>query len=477
MISSISIDKFGDIDSLQLQLKKFHKVDVSSGGDSLLTMLLALSQSFLPGNAYDWQNVTRPGESSFGTGRLAVMGKVFDGGTFAKCLHEDSTYCSSGIEFVIENPENPVEDAEAAQQRERGAAGSDTTCAAGADGMGGDHAARAAQPKSNRPPYADRKRAGADDFRELCRLFGEKFANVKRFALGIDASFSKKSDDNILSYQMVSILCERVWDEDITSFFELVLYKNGTNYDLYWDELPDIRCVRTSGRAKGCNVRMRNLAVLDIVSDGVQDGARFEEVLPSVVRISRIAADQFGTLRFLDVGSLVSAQESGGYDGAQVTAQESGCHVGAQVSVQGPCYYVGAHGEYTEAVVRTYTEEKIRVAWPDPDTGEIRHGLSAEAYEAWKKELVGSFGEGSAVENGGLRRAGCDDEIGNSLRAESENKTGSPHLDRTRAEEAVLVQGLILRTGETLVLYGDAGLPEKFFDFLSCMGRQIVQIR
>ena len=490
MISSISIDKFGDIDSLQLQLKKFHKVDVSSGGDSLLTMLLALSQSFLPGNAYDWQNVTRPGESSFGTGRLAVRGKVFDGGTFAKCLHEDSTYCSSGIEFVIENPENPVEDAEAAQQRERGAAGSDTTCAAGADGMGGDHAARAAQPKSNRPPYADRKRAGADDFRELCRLFGEKFANVKRFALGIETSFAEKSDDNILSYQMVSIRCERVWDDDITSFFELVLYKNGTNYDLYWDELPDIRGVRTSGRAKGCNVRMRNLAVLDIVSDGVQDGARFEEVLPSVVRISRIAADQFGTLRFLDVGSLVSAQESGGYDGAQVTAQESGCHVGAQVtaqesgchvgaqvSVQGPCYYVGAHGEYTEAVVRTYTEEKIRVAWPDPDTGEIRHGLSAEAYEAWKKELVGSFGEGSAVENGGLRRAGCDDEIGNSLRAESENKTGSPHLDRTRAEEAVLVQGLILRTGETLVLYGDAGLPEKFFDFLSCMGRQIVQIR
>ena len=78
MISSISIDKFGDIDSLQLQLKKFHKVGVSSGGDSLLTMLLVLSQSFLPGHAYDWQNVTRPGESSFGTGRLAVRGKMFD---------------------------------------------------------------------------------------------------------------------------------------------------------------------------------------------------------------------------------------------------------------------------------------------------------------------------------------------------------------------------------------------------------------
>ncbi|MBR3278670.1 MAG: hypothetical protein IKG01_07250 [Lachnospiraceae bacterium] len=510
MISSISIDKFGDIDSLQLQLKKFHKVGVSSGGDSLLTMLLVLSQSFLPGHAYDWQNVTRPGESSFGTGRLAVRGKMFDGGTFAKCLHEGSNYCSCGVEFVIENPENPVEDAGAAHRSNHGAAGLDGNNVADAErdrtsAVGAEQcrtsAADAKHAKKSRPPYADRKRAGADDFRELCRLFGEKFANVKRFALGIETSFAEKSDDNILSYQMVSIRCERVWDDDITSFFELVLYKNGTNYDLYWDELPDIRGVRTSGRAKGCNVRMRNLAVLDIVSDGVQDGARFEEVLPSVVRISRIAADQFGTLRFLDVRSQVVAlgdgcnvgsqecaqdtscytesqecaqdtscytgsqecaqdtccyaesQESGCCAGVQVSAQESGCHAGAQVYEQGPCYYVGVHGEYTEAVIRTYTEEKIRVAWPDPATGEIRHGLFAEAYEAWKKELGGS------------------------LRDESENKTGSPHFDRTWAEEAVLVQGLILRTGETLVLSGDAGLPDKFFDFLSRMGRQIVQIR
>ena len=467
MISSISIDKFGDIDSLQLQLKKYHKVDVSSGGASLLTMLLALSQSFLPGYAYDWQNVMRPGESGFGNGRLAVRGKVFDGGTFAKCLKAESTYCSGGIEFVIENPDNPVEDAEL-----------DTTSAAGEKKL-----------KSARPTYADRKRAGADDFRELCRLYGEKFANVKRFALGIETSFAQKGDDNILSYQMVSVRCERVWDEDITSFFEFVLYKNGTNYDLYWDELPDIRGTRTSGRAKGCNVRMRNLAVLDIVSDGVQDGARFEEVLPSVVRISRIAADRFGTLRFLDVGSQVAVQEScycggqqvsalesGCYAGAHVSVQESGCHAGARVSVQGPCYYVGAHGEYTEAVVRTYTEEKIRVAWPDPATGEIRHGLFEEAYEAWRTALGGSLREGSAAQNGGLLRAGCGDAIGSSFQDESKKKTGSPRLIRIRAEEAALVQGLILRTGETLILSGDAGLPEKFFDFLSCMGRQVVQI-
>ena len=229
-----------------------------------------------------------------------------------------------------------------------------------------------------------------------------------------------------------------MWDEDITSFFELVLYKNGTNYDLYWDELPDIRGTRKSGRAKGCNVRMRNLAVLDIVSDGVQDGAKFEEVLPSVIRISRIAADQFGTLRFLDVG--------------RKPIPEAGCDGGAQVPAQGPCYYVGAHGEYTDAVVRTYTEEKIRVAWPDPETGKIRHGLFEEAYEAWKNK------------------------IGSALLDESENKTGSPRLDRTWAEGAALVQGLILRTGETLVISGNAGLPDKFFDFLSCMGRQIVQV-
>jgi hypothetical protein len=449
MISSISIDRFGEIDSLKLQLKKFHKVDVSSGDASLLTMLLALGQSFQPGHAYDWQNVVRPGESGFGTGRLAVRGKLFDGGTFAKCLSSGSSYCSSGIEFVIENPENPVEDASRCDERV-GAA------------PGGDHAVDSKQARS---PYADKKRAGADDFRELCRLFGEKFANVKRFILGVDVSFAEKGEDNILLYQMVSIRCERVWDEDIASFFELVLYRNGTNYDLYWDELPDIRGIRTSGRAKGCNVRMRNLAVLDIVSDGVQDGASFEEVLPSVVRISRIAADQFGTLRFLDVESRVEVQEPCCHVGVQMAVQEPGCHVGVQLPAQGPCsyvisqaptqgpcYYVGAHGEYTDAVVRTYIEEKIRVAWPDPETGKIRHGLFEEAYEAWKNK------------------------IGSALLDESENKTGSPRLDRTWAEGAALVQGLILRTGETLVISGNAGLPDKFFDFLSCMGRQIVQV-
>jgi hypothetical protein len=235
---------------------------------------------------------------------------------------------------------------------------------------------------------------------------------------------------------------------------------------------------------------MRNLAVLDIVSDGVQDGASFEEVLPSVVRISRIAADRFGTLRFLDVRSWVAdqgddcnvgsqecTQDTSCYTESQECAQDTSCYTGSQESVKGPCYYVGAHGEYTEAVIRTNTEEKIRVAWPDPDTGEIRHGLFEEAYEAWKNEIGGSLREESAAPNGGLLRAGCGDEIGSSLREESENKTGSPHFDRIRAEEAVLVQGLILRTGETLILYGDAGLPDKFFDFISRMGRQILQIR
>ena len=419
MIRSISIDKFGDIDSLRLQLKKFHQVDVSSGEASLLTMLLALNQSYLPGHAYDWQYVMRPGASSFGNGKLAVRGKLFDGGTFARCLKAGSSYCSCMLEFVIENPENPVEDESAHEWNGR----------AGAEQLTrNDDAAKTcnAPTQPSRYPYADRKRAGADDFRELCRLFGEKFANVRRFALGIEVSFAEKDDDNILSYQMVSVRCERVWDEDITSFFELVLYRNGTNYDLYWDELPDINGSRTSGHAKGCNVRMRNLEVLDIVSDGVQDGARFEAVLPSVVRVSRIAADQFGTLRFL-------------------------LDVGQQLPVRGPCYYVGPHGEYTETVVRSFTEGKIRVAWPDPTTGRIRHGLFAEAYKTWKNEIEGLSRDDRKI------------------------KTGSPGRDRT--EEAALVQGLILRTGETMVLSGDAGLPEKFFAFLSGMGRQIIQIQ
>jgi hypothetical protein len=159
MISSISIDKFGDIDSLQLQLKKFYKVGVSSGGDSLLTMLLVLSQSFLPGHAYDWQNVTRPGESSFGTGKLAVRGKMFNGGTFAKCLHEGSNYCSCGVEFVIENPENPVEDAGSPDRSDHGAAGSDGNNVADAE-RGRTSAAGAKQAK--RPALRMRTGSGPE---------------------------------------------------------------------------------------------------------------------------------------------------------------------------------------------------------------------------------------------------------------------------------------------------------------------------
>jgi hypothetical protein len=76
----------------------------------------------------------------------------------------------------------------------------DRTSAAGAEQCR-TSAADAKHAKKTRPPYADRMLAGADDFRELCRLFGEKFANVKRFALGIETSFAEKSDDNKLSYQ------------------------------------------------------------------------------------------------------------------------------------------------------------------------------------------------------------------------------------------------------------------------------------
>lgn len=421
MITTISIDRFGQIDSLDLKLNRFHKVDKSSGDDSLLTMLRALTQSFVPGYAHDWQLFPKPGESAFGSGKLAVRGKLLMGGTFADSLYEDSKSCSCAVEFVLENPENPV------------------------------------KPASS---YADKKRAGADDFRELCRMYGEKFSSVRRFVVGVEVSFAQRNDDNILSYQMVSVRCERVWDEDIASFFELVLYRNGTNYDLYWDELPDIRTERQSGRAKGCNVRMRNLAVLDIVTDGVQDGARFMEVLPRIVALSRIAAGQFQTLRFVggcgETRKLPGAcEETRKLLGSCVETQKFFGPCIEQVAVQGPCYFVGARGEYTEAVIRTYTEGRIRISWPDPATGEVRHGLFAEAFEAWRAELEG---EDDSCPGAGVKQ-------GASLAGEG---VLAP------SEMMVLVQGLILRTGETLVLGDDGGLPEKFFVYLSRMGRQVL---
>lgn len=141
----------------------------------------------------------------------------------------------------------------------------------------------------------------AMDFRELCRIFGERYAAVSGFVLKSELTFRSgvtrenrtENAGNVLSYMRIEITCERVYEDDLTSFFELVRYRGGDNFDLYWDDFPDIDHAFSDGRARGCNVYMRGLAVYDIQSDGVPAGVRFGAILPVVNAFSRIAAVQF----------------------------------------------------------------------------------------------------------------------------------------------------------------------------------------
>ena len=141
----------------------------------------------------------------------------------------------------------------------------------------------------------------AMDFRELCRIFGERYAAVSGFVLKSELTFRSgvtrenrtENAGNVLSYMRIEITCERVYEDDLTSFFELVRYRGGDNFDLYWDGFPDIDLRFTDGRAKGCNVFIRSLAVYDIQSDGIPDGVRFRAILPVIVAFSRIAVSQF----------------------------------------------------------------------------------------------------------------------------------------------------------------------------------------
>ena len=141
----------------------------------------------------------------------------------------------------------------------------------------------------------------AADFRELCRIFGERYAAVSAFELRCEYSFTGREgrryrqtrSGNVLSYLRIEIVCKRIYDSDRTAFLELVRYRGGDNFDLYWDGFPDADLSFTDGRARGCNIFMRGLSVYDIQSDGVPAGVKFSAILPVVIAFSRIAASQY----------------------------------------------------------------------------------------------------------------------------------------------------------------------------------------
>ena len=148
---------------------------------------------------------------------------------------------------------------------------------------------------------AARKLCDSADFRELCRIFGERFAGVRAFELKYELSFCESSEgagrilcaDNMLSYMRVEITCEKAYGEDRTAFFEILRYRGGDNYDLFWDGFPDVMMNFSDGHAGGCNVFMRGLMIYDIQTDGIPEGVQFAMILPVIIAFSRIAAAQF----------------------------------------------------------------------------------------------------------------------------------------------------------------------------------------
>lgn len=166
---------------------------------------------------------------------------------------------------------------------------------------------------------AARRLCDAADFRELCRIFGERHAAVSEFELRSEFTFicrdsgknASENAGNVLSYMRIEITCRRIYEADVTALCELVRYRGGDNFDLYWDSFPDIDRMFTDGRAKGCNVFMRGLGIYDIQSDGVPDDVRFGAILPVVIAFSRIAVSQFDYIIPLDERTGEMPSDSG----------------------------------------------------------------------------------------------------------------------------------------------------------------------
>ncbi|MDO4804405.1 MAG: hypothetical protein Q4A32_06260 [Lachnospiraceae bacterium] len=194
---------------------------------------------------------------------------------------------------------------------------------------------------------AARRLCDAADFRELCRIFGERFSAATAFDIRYELSFSPEARDgqgrtgNKLAYMRVEITCRKAYGEDVTSFFELLRYRDGDNYELYWDNMPDVSLHFSNGRARGCNAFMRGLIVYDMQTDGVGEGAAFALLLPVICAFSRIAASQFDYI--IPFGDRV-----------------------------------GESGQALEG----------RSIWASPD-GRVMHSLAGEAYRAWEEHYGG----------------------------------------------------------------------------------------
>ena len=273
-------------------------------------------------------------------GSNLLTGPASPFGRFAECAREGASFISVSHTWVLMNPENEI-----------------------------------------LPGFADKKRSGGVEFREICRLFGERFGVVRRIILKNEVIYEARplsETGNILSYQMLEITVDRAFETPITGFYELCAYPGGTNYDLYWDTLPDVHRLPSTGRAKGCNIRMSGLEIRNIVTDGVQDGADFDMILPTIMRLSEYPGRMFRDLVYAEAG------------GEQRERQRL-CLFSEENSVKGQCASP-VSGEGGERSICSDSLEKAankRISWISPD-GELFHSVPREAVDVWLSYIKGT---------------------------------------------------------------------------------------
>ncbi|MBP3879346.1 MAG: hypothetical protein J6D46_03425 [Lachnospiraceae bacterium] len=270
---------------------------------------------------------------------------------FTECARNHGSYISMSFTWVLENPENEI-----------------------------------------LPGFSDKKRSGAVEFREICRLFGERFGVVRRIILKNEVTYESRPNSeagNVLSYQMLEITVDRAFAAPLTGFYELVVYPGGTNYDLYWDTLPDVHRNPVTGRAKGCNVRMSGLEIRNIVSDGVQDGADFDMILPTIMRLSEYPGRMFRDLVYaeaVDLRRKVSCTESSEEEAGERARgadrrYDHGCTESSKVSA----------GERAAGK---------RIPWISPD-GKLVHSLPGGAVGVWLSYINASDGSAPGLSESG----------------------------------------------------------------------------
>ena len=265
------------------------------------------------------------------------------------------------------------------------------------------------------PGFADKKCSGAGEFREMCRLFGERFGVVQRIILKNEVTFESRplsESGNILSYQMLEVTVDRAYKAPLTGFYELVVYPGGTNYDLYWDTLPDVHRISVTGRAKGCNIRMSGLEIRNIVTDGVQDGADFDVILPTIMRLSEYPGRMFRDLVYADTqgekrepqfSGMPCKEEQRNYPGSSLSGEgvpenrkivspvrdEAGerCPCSGLREVSGRAS--GSSMASSPCPMGRDLKWNRRIPWIAPN-GELVHSAAGEAVDAWLSYINGT---------------------------------------------------------------------------------------